>query len=234
MLEALKEEVCAANRRLGASGLVSLTWGNVSGFDPEAKLFAIKPSGVAYDDLTPDKMVLVDLNGVVVEGALRPSSDTPTHAAFYRAFPGVRGAVHTHSPEVTAWAQAVREIPCFGTTHADVFHGPVPVTRFLTPDEVEAAYEENTGKVIVERFAGLDPLAVPGVLVAGHGPFTWGQTPDAAVETAIALEAIARMARLTLALDPAPRSLPGYVLEKHHQRKHGPNAYYGQAHLAIR
>ena len=227
MLEALKEEVCAANRRLGVSGLVSLTWGNVSGFDPEAKLFAIKPSGVAYDDLTPDKMVLVDLNGVVVEGALRPSSDTPTHAAFYRAFPGVRGAVHTHSSEATAWAQAVREIPCFGTTHADVFHGPVPVTRLLTEAEVDEAYELNTGKVILERFAGRDPLAQPGVLVAGHAPFTWGQTPAKAVDNAVALEAMARMARLTEQLGRR-EPLPAYVGEKHFQRKHGPQAYYGQ------
>ena len=228
MLEELKVAVCAANRRLGDSGLVSLTWGNVSGLDREKGLFAIKPSGVAYEDLTPEKMVVVDLDGKVVEGMLRPSSDTPTHAALYRAFPGVCGAVHTHSPEATAWAQAGREIPCLGTTHADVFNGPVPLARLLTAAEVAEAYEENTGKVIVERFAGLDPLALPGVLVAGHGPFTWGKTPDAAVDVAISLEAIARMARLSLALAPQAQALPGYVLEKHHSRKHGPKAYYGQ------
>ena len=228
MLEELREVVCAANRRLGESGLVSLTWGNVSGFDPASGLFAIKPSGVAYADLTPGKMVIVDLDGKTVEGMLRPSSDTPTHAAFYRAFPGVCGAVHTHSPEATAWAQAGREIPCFGTTHADVFHGSVPLVRFLTAEEVAADYEANTGKAIVERFAGLDPLSEPGVLVSGHGPFTWGKTPDTAVDAAVSLEAIARMARLTFALNPQMRPLPDYVLEKHHSRKHGPNAYYGQ------
>ena len=228
MLEELKERVSAANRRLGASGLVSLTWGNVSGFDPERRLVAIKPSGVAYADLTPEKMVVVDLDGRVVEGTLRPSSDTPTHTALYRAFPSVRGVVHTHSPEATAWAQAAREIPCFGTTHADVFDGPVPLARFLTDKEVAEDYEANTGKVIVERFAELDPLAVPGVLVAGHGPFTWGGSPDAAVDVAISLEAVARMARLSLAIRPRLATLPDYVLAKHHLRKHGPKAYYGQ------
>ena len=228
MLEKLKERVSAANRRLGESGLVALTWGNVSGFDPERRLVAIKPSGVAYADLTPEKMVVVDLDGTVVEGTLRPSSDTPTHVALYRAFPDVCGAVHTHSPEATAWAQAAREIPCFGTTHADVFNGPVPLARFLTAEEVEDGYEANTGKVIVERFAGLDPLAVPGVLVAGHGPFAWGRTPDAEVDVAISMEAIARMARLSLAIRPQMATLPDYVLAKHHSRKHGPKAYYGQ------
>jgi len=229
MLEELKTNVCAANRRLGESGLVALTWGNVSGFDPETGLFAIKPSGVAYSNLTPDKMVVVDLSGNVVEGTLRPSSDTPTHAAFYRAFRGIRGAVHTHSPEATAWAQAAREIPCYGTTHADVFNGPVPLARFLTADEVAEAYEANTGAVIVERFRDLDPLAVPGVLAAGHGPFTWGKTPDAAVDAAISLEEIARMARLALAVNPHLEMLPAHVLAKHYSRKHGPKAYYGQA-----
>ena len=228
MLEELKERVAAANRRLGASGLVSLTWGNVSGFDTERRLVAIKPSGVAYADLTPEKMVVVDLDGRVVEGTLRPSSDTPTHTALYRAFPSVRGVVHTHSPEATAWAQAAREIPCFGTTHADVFDGPVPLARFLTDGEVDEAYEANTGKVIVERFAGLDPLAVPGVLVAGHGPFTWGRSPDAAVDVAISLEAVARMARLSQAIRPQLETLPDHILAKHHSRKHGPKAYYGQ------
>ena len=228
MLEDLRKIVCTANRRLGETGLVSLTWGNVSGFDPASGLFAIKPSGVDYADLTPDKMVIVDLDGKTVEGTFRPSSDTPTHASFYRAFPGICGAVHTHSPEATAWAQAGLEIPCFGTTHADVFHGAVPLARFLTAEEVDADYEANTGKAIIERFAGLDPLSVPGVLVAGHGPFTWGKTPDAAVDAAISLEAIARMARLALAVNPQMRPLPDYILEKHHSRKHGPKAYYGQ------
>ena len=230
MLETLKEDVFKANQRLVASGLVVLTWGNASGFDPESGLVVIKPSGVDYDRMRADDMVVVDLDGKVVEGGLRPSSDTATHIEFYRNFPGVRGVVHTHSPEATAWAQACREIPCYGTTHADTFHGPVPITRVLTEEEVESAYELNTGKVIVERFKGLEPLAVPGVLVAGHAPFTWGKDPQDAVDHAIALEAIAKMARLTeevCSARPAP-TLAGYVAEKHYQRKHGINAYYGQ------
>ena len=175
-------------------------------------------------------MVVVDLDGNVVEGKLRPSSDTATHLEFYRNFKGVKGAVHTHSIEATAWAQACREIPCYGTTHADTFHGPVPVTRVLTEAEVNEAYELNTGRVIVERFRDLEPLAVPGVLVAGHAPFTWGKDPQDAVDHAIALEAIAKMARLTeevCAARHAPE-LVSYVGEKHYQRKHGKNAYYGQ------
>ncbi len=230
MLEALKEEVWRANRRLVESGLVVLTWGNASGFDPGSGLVAIKPSGVDYDVMAPQDMVVVDLDGRVVEGTLNPSSDTPTHLEFYRNFQGVRGAVHTHSVEATAWAQACREIPCYGTTHADQFHGPVPVTRYLTAEEVAEAYELNTGRVIAELFRDKDPLAQPGVLVAGHAPFTWGKNPMKAVENAIALEAMARMARLTEAVrmsEPVP-PLPDYILEKHYQRKHGPNAYYGQ------
>lgn len=230
MLEALKEEVLAANLRLVDAGLVVLTWGNASGFDPESGLVVIKPSGVSYAKMKADDLVVVDLDGKVVEGRLNPSSDTPTHLEFYRNFKGVCGAVHTHSVEATAWAQAGREIPCYGTTHADQFHGPVPVTRVLTSSEVEEAYELNTGKVIVETFKGRDPLAQPGVLVAGHAPFTWGSTPAKAVDNAIALEAMAKMARLTeflAAAKPAP-TLPGYVAEKHYLRKHGPNAYYGQ------
>ena len=230
MLEQLKEDVFRANRRLVGSGLVVLTWGNASGYDPETKLVVIKPSGVSYEAMKAGDMVVVDLDGKVVEGNLRPSSDTATHIEFYRNFQGVRGAVHTHSFEATAWAQACREIPCYGTTHADTFHGPVPVTRTLTEREVDEAYELNTGKVIVERFAGLEPLAVPGVLVAGHAPFTWGRDPQDAVDHAIALEAIAKMARLTetiRAAKPAPVLVP-YVGEKHYQRKHGRNAYYGQ------
>ena len=230
MLDALKEDVFNANRRLVDSGLVVLTWGNASGFDPETKLMVIKPSGVDYGRMTAEDMVVVDLDGNVVEGRLRPSSDTATHLEFYRNFAGVKGAVHTHSLEATAWAQACREIPCYGTTHADTFHGPVPVTRVLTEEEVASAYELNTGKVIVERFRGLDPLAVPGILVAGHAPFTWGRDPQDAVDHAIALEAIARAARLTeviCASKPA-QPLVSYVGEKHYQRKHGKNAYYGQ------
>ena len=227
MLEKLKEEVWRANLRLVESGLVVLTWGNVSGLDPETGLVVIKPSGVGYDVMKPSDMVVVGLDGQVVEGALRPSSDTPTHLELSRRFPGVRGIVHTHSVEATAWAQACREIPCYGTTHADQFHGPVPVTRLLTEAEVDEAYELNTGKVILERFAGRDPLAQPGVLVAGHAPFTWGQTPAKAVDNAVALEAMARMARLTEQLGRR-EPLPAYVGEKHFQRKHGPRAYYGQ------
>lgn len=230
MLDALKEDVWRANRRLVDSGLVILTWGNASGFDPGSGLVAIKPSGVAYDAMTPADMVVVDLDGKVVEGTLNPSSDTPTHLEFYRNFPGVCGAVHTHSVEATAWAQACREIPCYGTTHADQFHGPVPVTRYLTEEEVAEAYERNTGRVIVELFRGRDPLAQPGVLVAGHAPFTWGATPEKAVENAIALEAMAHMARLTeeLSTGRSASPLPEYISEKHYQRKHGPAAYYGQ------
>jgi L-ribulose-5-phosphate 4-epimerase len=231
MLEKLKEEVFAANARLVSSGLVVLTWGNASGYDPETKLVVIKPSGVDYATMKPSDMVVVDLDGTVVEGKLRPSSDTPTHVALYRAFPGVGGIVHTHSVEATAWAQAGREIPAYGTTHADTFHGPVPLTRVLTEPEVAEAYEANTGKVIVERFRGLEPLAVPGVLVRGHAPFAWGKNAADAVDHAVALEAIARMARLTEqvhAASPAA-ALASYVGEKHYQRKHGKNAYYGQS-----
>lgn len=227
MLEKLKEEVFVANQRLVTSGLVVLTWGNASGYDPESGLVVIKPSGVGYDVMKPSDMVVVDLDGRIVEGNLNPSSDTPTHLEFYRNFKGVRGAVHTHSVEATAWAQACREIPCYGTTHADQFHGHVPVTRFLTETEVEEAYELNTGKVIVDLFKDKDPLAQPGVLVAGHAPFTWGQTPAKAVDNAVALEAMARMARLTEQLGNKTE-LPAYIGEKHYMRKHGPNAYYGQ------
>ena len=227
MLEKLKAEVFAANQRLVTSGLVVLTWGNVSGFDPESKLVVIKPSGVSYDTMKAEDMVVVDLDGKVVEGKLRPSSDTPTHIEMYRNYPELRGMVHTHSIEATAWAQAGREIPCYGTTHADTFHGSVPLTRLLTQAEVEEAYELNTGKVIIERFRELDPVSVPGVLVNGHAPFTWGKSPADAVDHAVALEAIAKMARLTESLG-GRTELVGYISEKHFQRKHGPKAYYGQ------
>ena len=226
MLELLKEKVYEANMRLRDEGLVVLTWGNASAFDPETGLVVIKPSGVSYALLKPSDLVVVDLDGKVVEGSMRPSSDTPTHIELYRNFNGVFGAVHTHSFEATARAQAAREIVCYGTTHADCFYGDVPVTRMLTKDEVESDYETDTGKVIVERFRDLDPLAVPGVLVAGHGPFTWGTDVNKAVDVAVTLEAIAKMARYTE--QTSAKLLPEYVLEKHYSRKHGPNAYYGQ------
>ena len=230
MLEELKKEVCAENKRLVEAGLVVLTWGNASGYDEQSGLVVIKPSGVDYAEMLPVHMVVVNLDGKVVEGSLRPSSDTPTHLEIYRNFPGVRGVVHTHSPEATAWAQARREIPRYGTTHADSCNGPVPLTRELTPEEVEAAYELNTGKVIVERFAGLDPIAVPYVLVTGHAMFSWGGNVAKAVDNAIALEAIAKMARLTEAISfhSPVRQLADYVARKHYERKHGPHAYYGQ------
>lgn len=231
MLEKLRACVCEANLELVRQGLVTLTWGNVSGIDRERGLIVIKPSGVAYDRLTPESMAVTDLDGRVVEGAYRPSSDTPTHAVLYRAFPNVGGIVHTHSASATAFAQAGREIPCFGTTHADHFRGSVPVARMPTEAEVRDAYERHIGEVIAERFQGLDPDAVPGVLAAGHGPFAWGPDPKKAVENAVALEAVARMAATTLALCPDAAALPEYLLEKHYGRKHGPGAYYGQKNV---
>lgn len=230
MLGELRELVFRANLRLRDEGLAKLTWGNASAFDPSTGLVVIKPSGVSYGAMTPDDMVVVDLGGRLVEGRLRPSSDTPTHLWLYRSFKGVCGVVHTHSPEATAWAQSAREIPCYGTTHADCFHGPVPVTRPLREEEVADDYEGNTGKVIAETFGGRDPLERPGALVAGHGPFTWGRDVRTAVDAAVSLEEIAKMARLTEMLAgtaPAP-VLPAYVGEKHFLRKHGPGAYYGQ------
>ena len=237
MLQSLRKQVCHANLELVRAGLVTLTWGNVSGIDRERGLVVIKPSGVAYDSLEPDQMVVVDLDGKRVWGELNPSSDTPTHVLLYRHFPRIGGVTHTHSDYATAFAQARREIPCLGTTHADHFHGPLPLTRPLTEDEVTTAYEANTGQVIVERFLGrphecsdarLDPVAMPAVLVAGHAPFTWGSTPKQSVENAIALEAVAKMALLTFSLDSTAPNLEPYVLQRHYTRKHGPTAYYGQ------
>ena len=224
----LKSDVFRRNLELVEHGLVVLTWGNVSGIDREAGLVAIKPSGVPYASMTAEDIVVVDLEGRTVEGRLNPSSDLPTHLALYRAFPSVGGIVHTHSPKAVAWAQARRGIPAFGTTHADHFHGAVPCTRELTPAEVAEDYELNTGRVIEERFHDLDAEAFPGVLVAGHGPFTWGPTPRKAVENAVALEQIAAMALDTLRLDPDAEPASSYVLDKHYFRKHGPGAYYGQ------
>lgn len=228
MLERLKRRVCEANLALAGRGLVILTFGNASGIDRKRGVVAIKPSGVGYAALAPRDIVLVGLDGRVVEGRLRPSSDTPTHLALYRAFPEIGGVVHAHSPYATMFAQAGRDIPCLGTTHADHFNGPVPVARRLTKAEVESDYEGATGMVIVERFAGLDPRAVPAVLVSGHGPFVWGGSPEEAVENAQTLEFVARTALGTLRLAPGRGALPGYILRKHHQRKHGPRAYYGQ------
>jgi L-ribulose-5-phosphate 4-epimerase len=228
MLEDLKAEVCEANRSLVDHGLVTLTWGNVSGICPQRRHIAIKPSGVAYAQLSPHRIVIVDLDGNVVDGDLLPSSDTPTHALLYKHFEGIGGITHTHSRYATAFAQARREIPCLGTTHADHFYGPVPLTRVLRKAEVENNYEANTGGVIVERFAALDPLEVPAVLVAGHAPFAWGRSVQESIDNAVALEAVAEMALVTLGLDAAGPELEEHLLQKHHRRKHGRDAYYGQ------
>lgn len=228
MLQTLKDEVCQANLDLVAHGLVTLTWGNVSAISDDRQHVVIKPSGVAYFDLGPEDMVVVDLDGKVVEGELRPSSDTPTHVLLYRHFEAIGGITHTHSRFATMFAQARTEIPCFGTTHADHFSGPVPVTRPLTQQEVEEAYEAHTGHVIVERFAKLDAAAMPAVLVAGHAPFAWGENAAKSVENAVALEAVAEMALGTMQIRRDAPPLEAYVLEKHFRRKHGPDAYYGQ------
>ncbi len=228
MLEELKQEVCQANKDLVEHGLVTLTWGNVSGISEDRKLVVIKPSGVDYRDLTPEKMVVVDLNGAVIEGDLRPSSDTPTHVCLYQNFKSIGGVTHTHSRYATSFSQARVELPCLGTTHADHFYGTVPVTRVLNKSETQTAYELNTGKVIVERFAKLDPVAMPAVLVAGHAPFTWGATAKKSLENAIALEAVAEMAILTRMTSGAWCGLEDWTLQKHYQRKHGVDAYYGQ------
>ena len=228
MLKELKASVLAANKELPKRGLVLYSWGNVSGIDRSASIVAIKPSGVEYDELTPDKIVLLDLDGSIVEGELRPSSDTPTHLELYRNFKGIGGVCHTHSKYATMWAQAHREIPCLGTTHADFFYGAVPVTESITADQIQADYELNIGKLIVRRFAELDPMQMPAVLVAGHGPFTWGKSPAAAVESAVVLEETARMALGTMIINPNQNGISQVLLDKHYLRKHGKNAYYGQ------
>jgi L-ribulose-5-phosphate 4-epimerase len=224
----IRAECCEANRLLPATGLVDLTFGNVSVFDPAAAVFAIKPSGVAYDALRPADMVIVDLEGAIVEGELRPSSDTPTHRRLFLAFPGIRSVVHTHSRHAVSFAQAGKPIPCLGTTHADHFHGAVPVTRAMTSDEIRREYEWETGNVIVECFEGLDPLEIPAVLVRNHGPFAWGASGAKAVETAQALEIVAQMALHALQLNPDAEPLAHALLDKHFYRKHGAGAYYGQ------
>lgn len=224
----LKEQVWRANLDLVKYNLVTLTWGNVSGYDRNEKIVAIKPSGVSYEELMPDDIVIIDLEGQIIEGALTPSSDTPTHLELYKGFDGISAVAHTHSEFATVFAQANREIPCLGTTHADYFKGSVPATRLIRKKEVDADYEVNTGKVIIERFSDLDPHEMPAVLVAGHGPFTWGRTPDEAVKNSMVLERVAKMAWGTLLLNQKCDQVPEYLLQKHHRRRHGPDAYYGQ------
>lgn len=227
MLEKLKEDVYEANISLKASGLVVLTWGNVSAIDRERGLIVIKPSGVDYDNMTPDDMVVVDINGNIVEGRLRPSSDLPTHLELYKAFPNIGGVAHTHSRWATIFAQACSPIPAFGTTHADAFYGDVPATRLLTTEEIADDYEAATGRVIVEAFGGLDPMAVPAVLVSSHGPFTWGVDAKSSVKNSIILEECAMMAWHTMMMNGSIR-IQSELLDKHFYRKHGPGAYYGQ------
>jgi len=228
--QAIREECMEANIQLPKTGLVDLTFGNVSVFDPEGGVFAIKPSGVPYDQLKPSDMVVLDLEGNILDGSLRPSSDTPTHRGLYIAFAdaGVRSVVHTHSRNAVSFAQAGAQIPCFGTTHCDYFYGPVPVTRTMTEAEVRGEYEWDTAKVIIEAFEGRNPMDCPAVLVRNHGPFAWGSSGVKAVETAVALEVIAEMAWKTSLIQPSAPQVPEYLLKKHFYRKHGTNAYYGQ------
>jgi L-ribulose-5-phosphate 4-epimerase len=229
MLEMLKQEVCDANLKLVAEGLVIQTWGNVSGVDREGGHLVIKPSGIPYSEMRPEQMVVLSLEtGQIVEGDLRPSSDTPTHLILARAFSYIGGIVHTHSLYATAWAQAKLEIPAYGTTHADYFYGSVPCTRVLTPEEIADDYEAHTGHVIVETFENLDASQFPGVLVASHAPFTWGATPENAVENAVVLENVARLASETLNIKANLETMQQELLDKHFLRKHGPKAYYGQ------
>lgn len=228
MLNLLKAQVLEANLELVRRGLVLYTFGNASGIDREQGLVAIKPSGVAYERLTPEDMVVSDLKGKIVEGQYKPSSDLDTHLELYRAFPSIGGVVHTHSEYATAWAQAGKEIPAYGTTHADYFYGPVPVTEELTDEEVGGAYVLNTGKAIVRRFRNLDPEAVPGVLVAGHAPFAWGKDAMEAAYHAVVLEAVARMGFMTATLNPDCRGVSQALLDRHYFRKHGAKATYGQ------
>lgn len=228
MHEELKKAVCDANIELQKQKLVIYTWGNVSGLDISAGVVAIKPSGLRYDELTPDKIVLLDLDGNIIEGSLKPSSDTPTHLELYRNFEGIGGICHTHSPAATIWAQAFREIPCFGTTHADYFYGSIPVTEAIPNEQVQGNYELNTGKAIVSRFKEMNPMQTPAILVAHHGPFTWGASPYAAVQANVVLEQIAATALGTITLNPNQNPISKVLLDKHYLRKHGKNAYYGQ------
>ncbi|MBE5866534.1 MAG: L-ribulose-5-phosphate 4-epimerase [Lachnospiraceae bacterium] len=231
MLEQLKQEVYIANMELPKRGLVTYTWGNVSGIDRETGYFVIKPSGVDYDKLTPDDMVVMDLEGNKIEGRYKPSSDTATHIELYKKYTEIGGVVHTHSPEATSWAQAGRSIPLYGTTHADYFFGEIPCARSLTPEEIETDYETNTGKVIIETFEklGLNPMYTPAVLCVNHGPFTWGKDAAEAVHNAVVLEEVAKMAFRTELINPKVVSAPVCIRDKHFYRKHGENAYYGQS-----
>ena len=230
MLEELKKKVYEANMELPRRGLVTYTWGNVSGIDREKGLFVIKPSGVEYDELRPEDLVVMDLKGNKVEGELNPSSDTKTHVVLYNAFPQIGGIVHTHSPYSVGWAQAGEDIPCFGATHADYFYGPVPCARHLTKEELDEGYELNTGNVIVETFQkrGIDPVAVPAVICHSHGPFAWGKDAAQAVYHAVVLEEVAKMAMYTRQVRRDTPPAPQHIQDKHYMRKHGPNAYYGQ------
>ncbi|NLJ90746.1 MAG: L-ribulose-5-phosphate 4-epimerase [Clostridiales bacterium] len=230
MLEKLKQQVYEANMELPKRGLVTYTWGNVSGIDRETGYFVIKPSGVDYDLLKPEDMVVMDLEGNQIEGKYKPSSDTPTHIELYKAFKDIGGIVHTHSPWATSFAQAKKSIPCYGTTHADYFYGEIPCARSLTKEEIESEYEKNTGLVIIETFKekDIDPVFMPGVLCSNHGPFTWGKDAAEAVHNAVVLEEVAKMALRTLTLTPDIESIPQVLLDKHFLRKHGKDAYYGQ------
>jgi len=227
-LSLLRAEVCEANIDIARRGLAKFTFGNASGIDRERGLVVIKPSGVPYDELRPEMLTVVDVDGRIVNGSLRPSSDLPTHLVLYRAFARVGGIVHTHSHYATVWAQACRELPCLGTTHADYFHGAIPVTDHLTRSDIESDYERNTGEAIVRRFDGLDPLRMSAVLVAGHASFCWGTTMDHAVQSAALLETVAHMAFDTMTLNHAAPAIPETLRDKHFFRKHGPDAYYGQ------
>ena len=228
MLESLKQKVYEANMELPKGGLITYTWGNVSGIDRETGYFVIKPSGVDYDLLKPEDMVVMDLEGNKIEGHLNPSSDTPTHIELYKAYPEIGGVVHTHSPWATSWAQAGRYIPCYGTTHADYFYGDIPCARLLTENEIEENYEKNTGLVIVETIGDENPLFVPGILCSNHGPFTWGKDAHDAVHNAVVLEEVAKMASCTESINKSSSKAPQSMQDKHFMRKHGPNAYYGQ------
>lgn len=230
MLETLKKKVCAANIELQTKGLITYTWGNVSGIDRRQGLVVIKPSGVSYDELTYDKMVVLDLEGNKIEGDLSPSSDTATHLELYKKYPDIGGITHTHSNNATSWAQAGRGIPFYGTTHADYFHGEIPCTRMLTPEEINGEYEKNTGLVIIETLESnkIDPMEMPAILCFAHGPFTWGKDADEAVHNAVVLEEVAEMALKTLILSPNMAPAPQVLSDKHYFRKHGANAYYGQ------